>query len=123
MGSAGDGREPRLRGCLGRQRGRLRPGALGLLVPAFPRLRSTRPTVSRVRGGAWPPVREFGMDFWRGQTQAQARICRGERQVRRASSPCPPRSSWGPLTGDLSSLPPPAGLGDFRFLHLRGWLQ
>lgn len=105
--------ECRIRGWMGKQRGGLRPGALGLLVPAFPRLRSTRPTVSRVRGGTWPPVREFGMDFWQGQTQVQAWICWGERQVRHMASRCPTRSCWGPPTGDLSSLPTPAGLGDF----------
>lgn len=32
-------------------------------APAFPRPWSTRPTVSRARGGTWPPVREFGMDL------------------------------------------------------------
>lgn len=116
--------ERRIRGWMGRQRGRLRPGALGLLVPAFPRLRSTRPTVSRVRGGTWPPVREFGMDFWQGQTQAQAWICWGERQVRHVSSPCPTGSSWGPLTRDLSSLPTPCWPWRLpaSFVY-RGWLQ
>lgn len=62
----------------------------GLPVPAFPRLRSTRPTVSVVEMGAWPPVRDVGVAFGRGQTWAQAWLCRGEGQVRHRSSPALP---------------------------------
>lgn len=47
----------------------------GFPVPAFPRLWSTRPMVSRVGGLTWPPANEFGMDFRQGQTQAHAQIC------------------------------------------------
>lgn len=56
---------------VGREAGR-GSGTLGLLVPAFPSLWSTRPTVvSRVAGGSWAQVREVGMDFGQGQAQAQ----------------------------------------------------
>lgn len=53
--------------------------------------------MSRVLGGTWSPVREFGMDFGQEETQAQAWICWGEGQVRQLSSPCP-AGPWGPLT-------------------------
>lgn len=47
-------------------------GAQGYLIPAFLRLRSTRPIASRVGLGTWSPAREFGMDFKKWKTQAQS---------------------------------------------------
>lgn len=95
----------------------------GFLVPAFPSLRSTRPTVSRGAGGAGPPVRGCGMDFRQEQTQAQIQICQ---EKGRSTLPpacqllgCPgprpsPRPPFPPAVG-LSGLPLPPSAG--------GWLQ
>lgn len=61
----------------------------GLPVPAFPRLRSTRPTVSIAEVGAWPRVRDVGMAFGRTQTRAQAWLW-GKGEVRHHCSPTLP---------------------------------
>lgn len=94
---------------------------LGLLVPAFPRLRSTRPTVSRVGGGTWPPVREFGMDFWQGQTQAQAWIWWGGKAGQTCVLPLSHQVFLG--SSDLGPVLPSApllALETSHFLSCRG---
>lgn len=76
----------------------------GSLVPAFPSLWSTRPTVSRGVGGAGPPVRGCSMDFRQEQTQVQTQLCRQEGQFNAAPCPSALGVSW-PETFPPSPLP------------------